>query len=224
MILKALSESLPISIGVALSPLPIAGVTIILMTERARTNAPAFWLGWVAGILSVGLIVLLIPGIATPDGAATTPAGLMSLAAGFVMIGLSIHHWRQRPRQGEAVAIPRGVAKLDGIGVIPSAMGGFLFSAVNPKNLLLTATGAASISSAAPEISAQIGALLLFAILPASSVAAPIVVAFLVGERAETTLRRWRTWLIDQHAVILAILMLVFGTIVIGGGLKTLLG
>lgn len=223
MILEAFSQSLLISIGVALSPLPIAGVTIILMTERAKSNAPAFWIGWVLGILSVGLIVLLIPGIATPDGAPTTASGLMSLTAGFVMLGLSIRHWRQRPRSGEAVTTPRAVTGLDGIGVLPAAAGGFFLSAVNPKNLILTAAGAARISSVTPDLFSQTVALFLFAILPASSVAAPVVVAFLVGERAETTLRRWRTWLIDHNAVILALLMLIFGTIVIVGGLKTLM-
>ena len=61
LIIKAIAASLPMSAGVAFSPLPVAAVIIMLMTARARTNAPAFLVGWILGILAVGLLVFVIP-------------------------------------------------------------------------------------------------------------------------------------------------------------------
>jgi hypothetical protein len=49
MLLEAIGGSLPMAVGIALSPLPVASLIILLMTPQARTNAPAFLLGWIAG-------------------------------------------------------------------------------------------------------------------------------------------------------------------------------
>ena len=76
MLADAISSSLPMSVGVALSPIPVAAILIILMSARARTNAPAFLLGWMAGILTIGLVVSLMPGLLTARGEPTQLSGL----------------------------------------------------------------------------------------------------------------------------------------------------
>ena len=48
------AETLSYSVGVAISPVPIAAVIVMLFTPRAKTNAPSFAVGWVAGLLVVG--------------------------------------------------------------------------------------------------------------------------------------------------------------------------
>ena len=53
MLVEAIKQSLPFAFGIALSPLPIAAIIMILMSARARTNAPAFLLGWFLGLLLV---------------------------------------------------------------------------------------------------------------------------------------------------------------------------
>ena len=46
MILKAIAESLPMSVGVALSPMLIVVIVLIFMTGKAKTNAASFfWVG-----------------------------------------------------------------------------------------------------------------------------------------------------------------------------------
>jgi hypothetical protein len=45
----AIGGLLPYTVGVAVSPIPIAGVLLILVTNRARTNGPMFLLGWPVG-------------------------------------------------------------------------------------------------------------------------------------------------------------------------------
>ncbi len=46
----AIGQSLPLAIGVALSPMSIIAVVLLLTTPRARANGPAFVLGWLLGL------------------------------------------------------------------------------------------------------------------------------------------------------------------------------
>jgi|SRR5919106_639070 hypothetical protein len=56
----AIGQMLPSAVGIAISPLPIVAVVLILVTARARTNGPAFVLGWWLGVAIVGGIVLAL--------------------------------------------------------------------------------------------------------------------------------------------------------------------
>jgi hypothetical protein len=53
------------SVGVALSPVPIAAVMLLMLTARARANAPSFLLGWMLGILTVSAVVFFFPRLET---------------------------------------------------------------------------------------------------------------------------------------------------------------
>ena len=56
---QAIGGSLPLAIGVALSPVAIIAVVLMLTTEKARVNGPAFVLGWLIGLGVVGAADLL---------------------------------------------------------------------------------------------------------------------------------------------------------------------
>jgi len=62
---EAIGQLLPFAVGVAVSPMPIVAVVLMLVTRRARTNGPAFLLGWIAGIAIAGAILLAIAGPAS---------------------------------------------------------------------------------------------------------------------------------------------------------------
>ena len=55
---KAIGGSLPLAVGIALSPLPIIAVVLTLTSRRAKANGPAFVLGWLLGLGIVGAVVL----------------------------------------------------------------------------------------------------------------------------------------------------------------------
>ena len=58
----AIGQSLPLAIGVALSPMSIIAVVLLLTTPRARANGPAFVLGWLLGLGVDGAVVLALAG------------------------------------------------------------------------------------------------------------------------------------------------------------------
>ena len=120
MMIEAIGGSLPLSVGVALSPLPIAAVIMMLITAQGRTNAPVFLLCWCRGILTVGFVVFLMPGIETARGEPTTLSGLLRIILGIALLFLSIRKWWQRPAPDEPVEVPKVLTHLDQIGVMQS--------------------------------------------------------------------------------------------------------
>ena len=222
MILEALSKSLPMAIGVALSPIPVAAVMIILMSARARTSAPAFLLGWIFGILAVGLIVFLVPGLDTARGEPTALSGLIRIVLGFALLYLSVHQWRSRASVDNTLETPKLFTRLDQMGLVQSSITGFLLSSVHPKNLFLTAAGAATIDASMLDLGAQLVALLIFAAVASLTIAIPIAGYFLVSDRAETMLGSWKDWLVRNNAAITIVLLLVFGGLLISRGMTIL--
>jgi hypothetical protein len=53
-------------------------------------------------------------------------------------------------------------------------------------------------------------------------VMAPLVVALLMGSRADTMLRGWRVWLVDNNAAVVAVIFFVIGAVLVGKGVAAL--
>jgi len=208
------------SVGVALSPVPVAAVIVILMTPQAAKNGPAFLLGWVAGILAIALVTFFIPGLETARGEPTTLSGIVRIILGIALLALSWRQWQRRPAAGKPVEVPAVLARLDRIGAARSLATGFLLSGINPKNLLLIAAGAATIDASMLAPMGQGIALLLFTIVASLGIAVPVAAYFLAKESAVVLFDHWKAWLIDNNVTILMVLLLVFGTLLIGGGMK----
>jgi hypothetical protein len=219
-LLEAIGGSLPMAVGIALSPLPIASVIILLMTPQARTNAPAFLLGWIAGILAVGVAVFVLPGIETTRGEPTPLSGLIRIILGIFLWAMAWKQWQQRPGPDEPVTAPEMLARLDTIGTVHSLVMGFLFTAINPKNLVLTAAGAATIDSSMLAPNSQIIALSIFTTIASLSVALPLAAYFIARQSVEGMFVKWKGWLIENNVTALIVLLLVFGTLLVGRGVK----
>ena len=98
MLFQAIGDLLPSAVGVAISPAPIIAVVLILGTPRARTNGPAFALGWIGGLIIVSVVVVLLAGGADDSESATSTAlDWIKLALGALFLGLAVKQWRGRP-------------------------------------------------------------------------------------------------------------------------------
>ena len=47
MLTQAIGDVLPSAVAIVLSPVPIIAVDLMLGTRRARSNGPAFAIGWI---------------------------------------------------------------------------------------------------------------------------------------------------------------------------------
>jgi threonine/homoserine/homoserine lactone efflux protein len=217
-----IGEILPFAVGVAASPIPIAAVIVMLFTPKAKTNAPSFMAGWILGILVVGTVVILIPGLEASDGEPSTLSGIIKGILGVLLLVVALRLWKTRPRAGEDAEAPKWMDSIDMFGAGKSFGMGFLLSGVNPKNLLLVAAAAVSISAAGLTASENVAALLVFTLIAASTVVIPVVGYLIAGERADATFASAKEWLIQNNSVVMAVLLVIFGASLIGDAIQIL--
>jgi threonine/homoserine/homoserine lactone efflux protein len=221
---EAIGQVLSVGVGVALSPIPIVAVVLMLATPRARSNGPAFLLGWIAGLAIVGAIVLIVSSgaDATGDDGPATWVSIVKLVLGALLLAFAVKQWRGRPRGDAPPSLPKWMQTIDAFPP-PKALGmGALLSGVNPKNLLLTVAAATAIAQTGVGGGRQAIALAVFIVISSLGVGAPIVIYFALGERSQHLLDELKAWMIAHNAAIMATILLVLGAKLLGDGLAGL--
>lgn len=218
---EAISEVLPFAVGVAVVPVPIVAVILMLFSQRARTNAPAFLLGWVGG-LTGAFAVLYALADAADDGGDSAPSDGVSwgkVLLGVALLLLAARAWRKRPAAGDAAEMPSWTARLDAIGPWKALGLGVLLAAANPKNLILVAGGAAGLAGLGPSTADAVVGLIVFVAIGSLSVAGPVAYWFLGGAKAAESLGELERWLTANNAAVMTVLLLVLGAVLVSQGL-----
>jgi hypothetical protein len=220
----AIGQSLPVAVGVLISPLPIVAVVLMLVSGRAKANAFSFLVGWFVAVGAVTLLVATLAGAATPDDDGPPLwAAILKIVLGVLLLLLAVKQWRGRPRAGVEPPAPKWMAAIDAFTPVKAAGLAVLLGAVNPKNLLLVVSGGAAIASAAPaDTNAQVVASVVFALVASLGVATPVFIYLFMGSRAATMLDELKAWMIHNNAVIMAVLLLVLGAKMLGDGIASL--
>jgi len=218
---EAIGHSLPLAIGVALSPIPIIAVVVLLTSSRARSLGPLFVLGWLLGLAVVGAIVLAIlgPSAADSSGQRTRWVSWVMIVLGVLLLVEAGRRWRGRSSGGEEVALPAWMGAIDRLKPAVALGGGVVLGGVRPKSLLLVVGGAAAIAQTGIAGGQQAIAYAVFAVVATIGVGAPVVIYLARGERSTELLGRLKGWLRRNHAVILAVVLLVIGVTLIGDGI-----
>lgn len=220
----AVGQSLPIAVGVLISPMPIVAVVLMLVSRRGGSNGLAFLLGWVVGITAVAALVVLLVGEAdsTADAEPQTWASILKLVLGLGLLALAVKEWRARPASGTTPPTPRWMTAIDSFTAVKAFGLAILLGAVNPKNLLLVVSGAATIAQATTVRSEQLGALAVFVVVASIGVATPLVVYLVLGDRAPAVLEAIKAWMTQNNATIIAVLLVVLGSKMIGDAITAL--
>ncbi len=219
---SVIGEVLPVAVAVAVSPVPVIAVILMLFTPEARTNSVAFLLGWLLGLIVVGSIVLIAGDVASDDSGESTVSGVVKLVFGLLFLVLAVRSWRSRPKAGEDPEMPGWMAAIDGFGAGKSAGIAALLSGLNPKNLALTAAAAATIAAAGLTTGEQIGAFAVFVAIGSVTVAAPVLVYLIMGDRVEGGLNNLKEWLLANNNTVMAVLLVVLGAKLLGDAISIL--
>ena len=219
---EVIGQLLPTAVGVMLSPLPIVGVILMLLSNKARVNGPMFLLGWLAGLaIVVGAVVAFV----NPDklnksgGEPSTLNGILHLALGVLLLLLAVKQLKGRPKEGEVPEMPKWMAKMqDASPIFAFGMGAFL-SGLNPKNLIFDIAAAAAIVAGDLSSSRQIVAVVVFMVLASLTIGIPVLWFLIAGESAKAKLDVLRGYLVQYNWVIMCVLFLVLGAKFIGQAL-----
>ena len=223
---QAIGGSLPLAVGIALSPIPIIAVVLMLTSSRAKVNGLAFVLGWLLGLGVVGTIVLAFagPAGASQSGSPATWVSWVKIALGVLLLLVAARQFRSRPHGDEQPHMPKWMATIDKT-TPPAALGlAAVMSGANPKNLLLAVAGAAAIAGTGIPGGQQAIAYLIFALIGTLGVGIPVGIYFAMGKRSEKLLTGLKDWMSAYNAVIMSVLCLVIAAKLIGDGISGLTG
>jgi cytochrome c biogenesis protein CcdA len=221
---QAIGGSLPLAVGVALSPIPIIAVVLMLTSQKARVNGPVFVAGWLAGLAVVGAIVLAIagPGGASQSGSPASWVSWVKIVLGVLLLLVAARQFRSRPHGGEEPEMPKWMTTVDKTSP-PAAFGlAAALSGANPKNLLLAVGGAAAIAQTGISGGQQALAYLVFAVIGTLGVGIPVVLYFALGDRSQKLLAQLKDWMSEHNAVIMTVLCLIIGVKLIGDAISGL--
>jgi len=221
---KAIGDSLPLAVGIALSPIPIIAVVLMLTSRRAKANGPAFLLGWLVGLAIVGAIVLAVAGAGGPSssGSSATWLSWVKIALGVLLLLIAVQAFRTRPREGEEPRTPKWMTTI-GKTTPAAAFGlGVLLVGANVKNLLLALGGASSIAATHVPGGQQAIAYAIFALIGTLGVGIPVALYFVMGKRSEKVLAELKGWMSVHNAVIMTVLCLIIAAKLIGDALSSL--
>jgi hypothetical protein len=223
---KAIGDSLPLAVGIALSPVPIIAVVLMLTSRRAKVNGPVFVLGWLVSLAIVGVLVLVLVGAGggSKSGSPATWVSWVKITLGVLLLLLAVQAFRTRPREGEQPRTPKWMATI-GKTTPAAAFGlGVLLVGANAKNLLLAVGGASAIAATGISGGQQAVAYVIFALIGTLGVGTPVGIYFAMGERSETVLAKLKGWMSVHNAVIMTVLCLIIAAKLIGDAIGSLAG
>jgi hypothetical protein len=221
---EAIGGSLPLAVGIALSPIPIIAVVLMLTSRKAKVNGPAFVLGWLLGLGIVGAIVLSLagPAGASTSGSPATWASWLKIVLGVLLLLVAARQFRSRPHGDEQAQMPKWMATIDK-STPPAALGlAAVLSGANPKNLLLAVGGAAAIAQTGIPGGQQAIAYLIFALIGTLGVGIPVGIYLAMGARSAKLLAALKDWMSQHNAVIMSVLCLIIAAKLIGDAISAL--
>ncbi len=215
---ESIGESLPLAIGIAISPVPIIAAILMLMTPQARRTSLGFLCGWIAGVVvAVSAFTVLAGALPTSDGEQSRPVvGVIQLLLGAALLVLAVRSWKSRPGEDGAPEQPAWMKAIDGIRTGKALGLGFLLAAANPKNLLLAMAAGVALGHAELGFASTAVAVGVFVVVASCSVAIPVVAYLVAPARSTRMLDAARAWLVESNATIMAVLLLVLGVQLIG--------
>ena len=218
---EVIGDILPLALGIMISPIPIIAAILMLLSPKAKGTSVGFLIGWIVGIVVVLTVFILLASV-IPQADADQPqpvAGVIKIVLGAGMLLLAVKQWRGRPKPGEQAALPTWMSAIDQLTPVKGLGLGFLLSAVNPKNLLMAAGAGVVVGSAQLIMGELVVAVVVFTVIAAASVAVPVIGYLLASQSLAAPLESLRSWLVQNNATVMAVLLLVIGVTLVGKGL-----
>jgi threonine/homoserine/homoserine lactone efflux protein len=211
------ADVVPLAIAIAASPFTIIPAILLLFTARARATSLTFLAAWLVALaLGTTAFVLLASVIEVFE---ETPTWLAwtRIVLGAALIVLGVQQWlaRRTPKPTPAwmhrieTATPRRAIRI-----------AFVLAYANPKVLLLTVAAGLSIGAAELAAGSTALAIAVFTGVAAISVAVPVLLYAVLGERMLSPLTRTRDWLERNNAVVMSIVITVIGVMVLVEGIS----
>jgi hypothetical protein len=222
--IDALTATLPIAIGIILSPLPVVAVILLIFSPHSRAGSLAFLAGWTLGITVVGGATLLLATEAEvgEEGAPARWALSLTLILGLALLAYAYRTFAKRPRAGEAPQLPSWMQAFDSMAPRRAFTLAAALSGVKPKNLLLNISAMTSLALAGLPTAQTLGVFVAFVVLCSAGIGVPVIYALVGGQSARSRLGGWKEWLVTNNSVVVTVVLVVLGLKLVASALSGL--
>ena len=220
--IEALRAALTEATGIAISPIPIIAIILMLISARARINAPLFVLGWVSGLVLTTSIGYFLIGARNSGSDSSGPSDLslmLKLVFGLLFAYLAIMQFRKRPRPGVEAHEPKLFSMIDTLPVFAALGLGVALAALNVKNLPLALSAGASMAGVDIGDGSAVVVILLFSLIGSLTLILPTVIVLMLGDRVRSQITDLKDWLLRHNAAIMVTLFTILAAKSISGGL-----
>lgn len=199
-------------IAVALSPLPIAALIFLLLSNRPKSNSIGFLAGWfVALIVNVSLFAFLFGASGVPQGGDPIGVKVFHGVLGVILILFAFSEWRKRPKKGQKPVVPKWMLAVASFSPTKSFLIAVGLVTINAKNTVLDVAVGDMINNKAGNLAETIVAILVFSFIASLSILIPVAAFLLFGAQLKGTLNRVNSFFIAYSNVILSVLFLILG-------------
>ncbi len=210
-----------LSIGIAISPIPITAILIVLMSDRGRQTGVGFTWGWIGGIAAV-LTAAFAVAVRSDDGGTAglqRSGAIAGIVLGAILLLVAVRQWQLRPRPGEEPTPPAWLTTIDTMSPLRAVGLGFALSGLNPKNIVASGSAGLLLGWSDLATDAVLWTAVGFTLLAGSTVLSPLVAYLVFGDRLDARLDVARAWLLRNAAVVMAVLLAGIGAALIVRGL-----
>jgi hypothetical protein len=217
---SVLTKLIPLGLVIALSPITVIPAVLVLQAPRPRPASLAFLGGWLVGMAAltaafVGASDLLGDLHQTPP----TWASWLRVVLGLALIVFGVVRWLTRHRPGKTPAWMRSFSKLT---PLRAGVTGVVLTVVRLEVLILCAVAGLAIGTGGLGVAAGWISGAVFVAVSSSTVAAPILAYVGSGGRLDDALERLKVWMEENHAAMLAIVLVLIGLLVLYNGIQAL--
>lgn len=213
-----LAELIPLALVIALSPFSIIPGILVLHTPRARPTSLAFLAGWTLGIAGVTAAFLGASNLIHGMGDQPRWSPIVRIAIGAGLIIWALRRWSQRNR---STTQPKWLTAMTTLEPPRAFLTAAALAVANLKVLFMCAAAGMAIGTSSLSVNASWAAVAGFTVLAASSVAAPVLAYQLAGDRLDAPLAKLKHWMEQNHATLIAAILLVIGIALIYKGVHT---
>lgn len=215
-----LTGLIPLALVIALSPLTVIPAVLVLHTPRPRATGLGFLAGWLAGLAALTAIFVVASGLL--GGLHQTPpawASWLRIAVGSALIIFGVHRWLTRHNHTDMPGWLRSLTELTPLRAVLTAV---VLAAARPEVLFMCAAAGLSIGSAGLGVTSSWTVAAVFVAVAGASVAIPVLGYLAASDRLDPALARLKDWMEQQHATLLAIVLVAIGALVVYNGIHAL--
>ncbi|OBF61409.1 hypothetical protein A5787_17505 [Mycobacterium sp. 852002-50816_SCH5313054-b] len=215
-----LTKLIPLGLVIALSPITVIPAVLVLHAPRPRPASLSFLGGWLLGMAALTAAFVAASDL-LGDLHQTPPtwASWVRVVLGSALIAFGVGRWLTRHRQGKTPAWMRSFSKLT---PLRAGVTGVVLTVVRLEVLILCAVAGLAIGTGGLGPAAGWVSGAIFVAVSSSTVAAPILAYVGAGGRLDDALERLKVWMEENHAAMLAIILVLIGLLVLYNGIHAL--